>query len=80
MDTIITASIEALDRIKYFVNDIYGMSTSSIHLSPTSFIENCHNYSASQLNCDMFPIELSQTINGIKFFSLFTEEDFHEFT
>lgn len=83
MDNLIDAVNEALKRLEYFRKGILSISSvynkmAEVHVDSANFFKHFDNYKLTYRNCDTYPIEAYEIVNGTKFFSIYSVEDFHD--
>ena len=81
MDNLVTAVLSALDRLDPYKLQITSICTYSrpqqVHMDLEAFLENFSNYKAIDRDMSEYPIELSEVVDGVKFFCVCSVEDFH---
>jgi hypothetical protein len=81
MDNLVNAILDSLKRLGEFRTKITSITpypyTPEVHLNPSIFFENFDNYKGFNRNCNKYPIELSEIVEGVKFFCICTVEDFN---
>ena len=82
MDNLVTAVLEALNRIEHFKKDLTSIGQiyneyPEIHVNSDTFFRHFNNYKAIYRNCCKYPIELYEIHNGVKFFAIFQLGDFY---
>ena len=83
MDNLAQAILDALKRLEGFrssilsISSIYNIMT-EVHVESTNFFKHFNNYKLTYRECEKYPIEAYEIINGTKFFSIYSVEDFHD--
>ena len=70
-------SIKTLIDFNFSILGVYHYSK-EVHVDNNCFLKLFNNYKATDRNSYDYPIELSETIDGIRFFSIFQIGDFYE--
>jgi len=80
MTRLVIATLSAVKKLKKLdKNSIISISigilnTPEVHMTLTGFVENFKSHTVSSRDSDQYPIEISHTIDGIKFFTITKEE------
>lgn len=74
---------EIISHIKGLIDlnfSILGMSVYSkeVHVDSNHFLKLFNNYKATERNSDEYPIELSEVVDGIKFFAIYSIGELYE--
>ena len=74
---------EVLPHIKSLMElnfEVLGLSaySKSVHVDSFYFINNFNNYKATERNSDEYPIELSEVVDGIRFFAIYSIGELYE--
>jgi len=80
MTRLVIATLSAVKKINKLNKDnsilsisIGILNTPEVHMTLTGFIENFKSHTVSSRDSDQYPIEISHTIDGIKFFTITKE-------
>ena len=82
MDTLAAAVLTAVESLEGFRSSIIAITVNTytpieVHVKDTDFCHNFNNYKFNFRDSDRYPIELYEMIGGIKFFAIYSVEDFH---
>ena len=72
----IIPSLKHINEFKEFILSI-NIFLDGVEVHMDNFLSYFDTYKATYRSCDSYPIELSHTIDGIKFYSIYKIEDFH---
>ena len=81
METLASTVVKSLLWMAPYKGQITSITpypkTPEVHLDPSVFFENFSNYKGTFRDCEKYPIELSEIVEGVKFFCICTVEDFN---